>query len=756
MHRYFMFVASLLLIAASTLQAQSARSVIDLNGVWQFDQTELATPPEQFTRTCPVPGLIDLAEPPIEQMDELFAGTQQLRYSWYKRTFQVSPDQRSKIAFLTLRKSMYVTQITLNGYDVGTWIETTTPIDANITDYLHYDGDNELIIRIGDRARLPVESAHGADFEKVTDIPGIWDDVFVTFSGELRIHRILMLPDADNESVTAKVIIDNHFPIERGDQHSMEEPVGSLTVYIREKVSQKRVTETMEAPIIFRDRQPAEVVIDLPMKKARLWSPENPFLYEAVVTAQYEGSALDEAVRHFGQRDFGTEGRMFTLNGQQYPLLGSTVNFFRFLEDHDRQGLPWDREWVRKMFIDIPKSLHWNSFRICIGLVPDFWYDLADEHGILLQNEWPQWFLRGRNAQIEKEYTDWVWTDGSHPSIVIWDAMNEAKQSFVGNTLVPKLKQLDPTRIWDIAYMSGDELQDKDMDEPHYYPLIIGRNSGARLLESRRLAYRFGSLSMKHDRLSDAHFWAHPMSVNEYGWMWLQRDGDPAYLSETRATEKGLPGNYSYYLGAGAGTVKQRRELQAYVAQLQTERIRSTRDFAGVISFCYLSNSPAFTGDWFIDNIKDLKPAPTLNWFEHAFRPAAVFIDCEDGRYLKEPKIFQPGQYTGINLRGVNDTQQDVTGSVTLKILDADGRTITEQSSPVAIPSLWYQNIPLAMPLPEQSGNYLLLSEYQQDGVSGPPQISRRYIRIGHANSDKYYDMPIGLPASWPKKQTAE
>ncbi len=43
-----------------------------------------------------------------------------------------------------------------------------------------------------------------------------------------------------------------------------------------------------------------------------------------------------------------------------------------------------------------------------LGLAPDFWYDLADEYGILIQNEWPMWKNRGWNEQIEKEYTDWV------------------------------------------------------------------------------------------------------------------------------------------------------------------------------------------------------------------------------------------------------------------------------------------------------------------------------------------------------------
>ena len=45
-------------------------------------------------------------------------------------------------------------------------------------------------------------------------------------------------------------------------------------------------------------------------------------------------------------------------------------------------------------------------------------YDTSNVGKHLTAAEW--------NEQMDKEYTDWIWQDGSHPSIVIWDAMNEA------------------------------------------------------------------------------------------------------------------------------------------------------------------------------------------------------------------------------------------------------------------------------------------------------------------------------------------
>ena len=82
--------------------------------------------------------------------------------------------------------------------------------------------------------------------------------------------------------------------------------------------------------------------------------------------------------------------------------------------------------------------------RICVGIAPDFWYDLADEYGLMFQNEWLYWQNHGWNDELRKEYTDWVWTDGNHPSIAIWDAINENTDDYIGGKLIPELRNSIP------------------------------------------------------------------------------------------------------------------------------------------------------------------------------------------------------------------------------------------------------------------------------------------------------------------------
>ena len=208
--------------------------------------------------------------------------------------------------------------------------------------------------------------------------------------------------------------------------------------------------------------------------------PEDPFLYTAEILVYYKGELSDSTGKNFGMRDFERRGKFFYLNDKKYYLRGSNITLQRFFEDPDCNNLAWDKEWVKKMLIDQPKKLNWNAMRICVGIVPDFWYDLADEYGLLFQNEWFYWQNHGWDEQIKKEYTDWVWSDGSHPCIVIWDAINENWDNYIGNTLIPELKKLDPTRIWDAGYMTASSMTNDDMDEPHPY---MGLDWGSRYSE---------------------------------------------------------------------------------------------------------------------------------------------------------------------------------------------------------------------------------------------------------------------------------
>lgn len=718
------------------LYANEGRINIPLNGEWLFEQTVTAFPPQKYSRKIPVPGLIHLATPRIEEYDKFFkkASNQESiskynfinrdytpKYSWYKREVSIDESLKGKQLYLTIKKSQFQTFVYVNGRVVGESMECYTPITLNITDAITLGKKNEIIIQVGDRAWLSSDAAGSIDQEKVHYLPGIWDDVFISATGDIMIDKALFLPSFQKKEIMVKTKIRSTYSPQMRNSVKILHPC-KLEIRIKEKKTGTVVASKIVDLKITRNNE-TFFETTLPIENPNPWSPESPFLYEGEIEVLDNGHLSDHFVTHFGMRDFTRKGRFFALNGEKYLLRGSNITLHRFFEDPDCGNLAWNKEWVKKMLIDIPKSINWNAMRICVGIVPDFWYDLCDEYGIVLQNEWMYWQNHGKEEQIRKEYSNWVWSDGNHPSIVIWDAINENKNTFIGNILIPELKELDPTRIWDAGYMTGDDMASIDeMDEPHPYRTMHPRG---KIPESfLKKPYTLGDLNVwdpNHKESLDAGV---PQLVNEYGWMWLWRDGTPSKLSVL---------NFDYYLGPKT-TPKERRAFQAYWLQLETELLRTERSMAGILSFCLLTNNYGFTGDWFINHIKDLEVGPTLQWHKHSFAPQTVFINLPDQRYNKHIPACKPGDNLLLTLIGINDYKETASGEIRLKLLDEQGKIVNESEQTIEVPSFEKKEIPTIIELPSQKGGYLLIAEFYKDGVK-EPTISRRYIKIGDSNT---------------------
>lgn len=716
--------------------ADDGRTTISLNGEWDFDQTELAFPPRKYTRKIPVPGLVHLARPKISQYEKFFKkpdGVELVEqfnflerdytpmYNWYKRKVFIDEKFKDEQLFLTIKKSQYVTRVFVNGHEVGASMECYTPMDFNITSAVKYGSDNEILIQVGDRAWLPSEAAGGTDKEKVHYLPGIWDDVFITATGKMRVDKVLFLPSLAKGLVTVKTLVRSLYPPQMLYGDKMKDSC-KIEFCVKEKTTGRIVGKKMIEGEAKRDnRTYFETSISLDNPKA--WTPDSPFLYEGEVSVYDQDELVDRYSVNFGMRDFSRKGKFFTLNGDKFYLRGSNITLQRFFEDPDCQALAWDREWVKKLMVDLPKSIDWNAMRICVGIVPDFWYDLCDEYGIVLQNEWLYWQNHGWDEQVRKEYTNWVWSDGNHPSIVIWDAINENWDSYIGNTLIPELKELDPTRIWDAGYMTSDQMGTNDeMDEPHPYRALTLMHSSELNDYFKNNPYNLGALHENWVGFSSILDAGVPQLVNEYGWIWLWRDGRPSKLTLN---------NYNYYLGENA-TPEQCRELQAYWLQLETEWLRSERSVGGILAFCHLTNNYGFTGDWFINDIKDLQPSPAFRWFKHCFAPSAVFIDLADRRYTKHLEPLKPGSDLVFNLVGVNDLNKESSGKVLLKLLDEKGTIISTQEESIVIEPFGKRLQPCLLKLPSKSGGYLLIAEFHEKGRA-KPVLSRRYLKVGDA-----------------------
>ena len=152
---YLFFCLFMLAVSGLSAAVPEPRLRISLSGTWEFEQSVDAFPPEKFSRTIPVPGLIFLAQPKIEQYDAYYDGSYEPRYNWYRKTFFVPADAEGLNGVVSILKSKYVTGVYLNGRHLGGSMSSYTPVEFPLGSAVRCGAENELLVRVGDRKWLP-------------------------------------------------------------------------------------------------------------------------------------------------------------------------------------------------------------------------------------------------------------------------------------------------------------------------------------------------------------------------------------------------------------------------------------------------------------------------------------------------------------------------------------------------------------------------------------------------------------------------
>lgn len=675
--RFFLLTGftALAWLTTTTIAAETRR-VISLDGIWEVAEGGMDRRPDQFAHRVPVPGLMDMAEPPFE---EVGVKSERRQAFWYRRTFKVEGEMPA-VAQLKLHKAMYGTRVWLNSKDVGEHAPCFTPGVFNVHDQLRGQGhENELVVRVGaTREALPESIPTGHDFEKKFYVPGIYDSVELILTGSPQIVRVQAVPDLEAKAVRVQVWV------RKGDDTVVPvSPYATLHCTVREVRSGRKVGAA-EIPVKFSDGADETDYVNVLINDCHLWSPEDPFLYELEVT-----TPGDSLRTRFGMRSFSFDkatGRAM-LNGRPYYLRGTNVCIFRFFEDAAHGDKAWREDWVRKLHRAF-RDMHWNSIRYCIGFPPELWYRIADEEGLLIQDEFPiwhgaKWPAELKSDQLIREYTEWMQERWNHPCVVIWDAQNETITEETGKA-IHAVRGLDLSdRPWDNGYGKPDAPGDSYESHPYVF-----NNPTFRLSN-------LPGLSPKHLGNARPNDTGNAMIINEYSWLWLNRDGTPTTLTEKL---------YENLLGKDATNAERQRVYGRYEAAL-TEYWRAQRRFAGVLHFCGLTYSrpKGQTCDNFVD-LETLRWEPNFyKYVRDSFSPLGLMID----EWAEE---LPGGQTREIPVVVLNDLYDDFQGEVTLRVLASD-KTVSETTQPCKVSALGRERLTFAVAIPAAASKYQLEAE---------------------------------------------
>jgi hypothetical protein len=435
---------------------------LNLNGTWQFrfDPTNAGLAEAWSAGTAAFPQRILVPFPwgsPLSGLES------QADIGWYRRAVTVPEAWRDKRVFLVVGACDWLTQGWLDGQPLGEHRGGYTPFEFELTPRVQWGQEQQLVLRVDDSPHpFKLEGKQGYGAAK-----GIWQTVYLEARTPVHLETLHFTPDIDRSVVTVKAVFSQPVPCSL----RLEFITGGVAPVTWALTGTQR-----------------EETFEVPLANPRLWSLEDPFLYEVEATLDVGPAVKDRVRSYFGMRKIsvvdlpGTDHPYIALNHRPVYLqmaLDQSYHpegFYTFPSDafmrdeilrSRRLGLNANRFHVK---IDVPRKIYW-----------------ADRLGLLVMADVPNsWGEPDAEMRREIEYAlrQMIRRDYNHPSIFSWVPFNETwglftkqgdRRAFLPETqewvasVYRLAKSLDPTRLVEDNSPCNYDHVETDINSWHAY-----------------------------------------------------------------------------------------------------------------------------------------------------------------------------------------------------------------------------------------------------------------------------------------------
>ena len=439
---------------------------LNLNGAWQFAFDEAG---EGFEKEYQKPGqlLPRTIQVPFCHESEL-SGIHDKRFSkalWYRRSFEVPENLRGRRALLRFGAVDYRCEVFVNGVSAGSHVGGYTPFALDVTRLLK-DGENDLCVRTEDDrdCTQPRGKQYWADGWMgcwYTPVSGIWQTVYLEFTGESYLTGVHITPDIDQGTATFQLTLKEipAKPLKAEISIFFEgQLVRQLTTLVRQRLTEVSVS----------------MVDGNALDGFHRWFPEQPSLYDATVRILDGDAAQDEVSTYFGMRKVEVKDGWVLLNNVPlYQRLVLDQGYWpeSLLTPPSDEAIVADIEWTKK--------LGYNGARKHQKLEDPRYYYWADKLGLLVWAEVPSAYEFSRESvgNLSDTLTGFIDRDYNHPSIIAWVPLNESwgvariynnkRMQAAARMLYHEAKALDGTRL--VSVNDGWEQVETDIFGLHDY-----------------------------------------------------------------------------------------------------------------------------------------------------------------------------------------------------------------------------------------------------------------------------------------------
>lgn len=367
----------------------------------------------------------------------------------YLTTFEISDlSKDTHLCFDGVENAFY---LWINGSPVGYSQDSKLPAEFNITKYLH-EGKNTLALQV-----MRFSHTTYMEDQDYWHISGIFRSVWLISKPKMAIYDYQIKATPNLHHLTGTVTAD----ITVTREPFFADYSVALSVYdINDNLISTGVSGIQkEAEYTMINRPTANTGrVTLNLSEIKLWSPENPTLYKAVITLiSPQGEIVDIESCRIGFKDITVIDGVIHLNGKRLIIRG--------VNRHDHcyfAGRAVPTAFMRDEIIAM-KRMNINSVRTCHYPDAPEWYDLCDELGILLvcECDLETHGVAGALSHSPAYATNYlergvrmVLNYKNHPSIYSWSLGNESGTGANHAAMYGFIKEYDNTRL--CQYEAGE------------------------------------------------------------------------------------------------------------------------------------------------------------------------------------------------------------------------------------------------------------------------------------------------------------
>jgi len=371
---------------------------------------------------------------------------------WYRRTFDVPEQWTGDRILLHFGAVDWETDVWVNGEHLGNHRGGYDAFTFDVTDALVDDGPQELVVGVWDPTDMGAQPRGKQVLEPggiwYTPSTGIWQTVWLEpVSARSHLRELTIHPHVGDESVE----IRGAFP-SAGDATSLE-------IVILD--GDRRVASATSGVAGGGGRGASRPAILLGIPAPRLWTPDDPHLYDVELTLRVDGEIVDRVESYFGMREVGlvkdeSGVTRLGLNGEPVFMMGTLDQGFW------PDGLytaPTDD--ALRYDIEVTKKLGYNTIRKHVKVEPARWYYWCDTLGILVWQDMPNGDQHIRPSeddidrtdasaqQFERELVRMIEQHRNHPSIIMWVPFNEGWGQYDTVRITEIVRKTDAKRLID-------------------------------------------------------------------------------------------------------------------------------------------------------------------------------------------------------------------------------------------------------------------------------------------------------------------